>query len=162
MRSGQIKGLACAAILTAGLLLAACGGDDNGTTAISKAEFVNKATAICITGNGHIGRVVEAVLKAQAAEASRKGKAHPSPTNAEIAKLGKETVIPTKQRELDQIRALGAPSGQEDKIKALLDEQQSELDKGKDDPSLLTSEKADPFKKANKLANDYGLKECGG
>jgi hypothetical protein len=113
-----------------------------------------------VTGNGHIGRVVEAVLKAQAAEASRKGKAHPSPTKAEIAKLGKETVIPTKQRELDQIRVLGAPSGQEAKVKARLDEQQSVLDKVREDPSLYTSkDEKDPF--AGKLARDYGLKLCG-
>jgi hypothetical protein len=160
MRSGQIRGLACAAILTAGLLLVACGGgDDHSTTAISKPEFVNKATAICITGNGRIGRVVEAALKAQAAEASRKGNAHPNPTSAEIAKLGKDTVIPTGQRELDQIRALGAPSGQEDEIKALLSEQQSVLDKVKEDPSLYTSlGRRDPF--AGKLAQDYGLSLC--
>ena len=31
----------------------------------------------------------------------------------------------------------------------------------KADPSLLTQQGEDPFKEANQMAKDYGLKECG-
>ena len=163
MRSGQIRGLAVVAILTAGLVLAACGSssdNSSGTTGSSKAEFVREASAICLKGNAHIGRAVHDLLKSQARLANKRGESIGPPTSAEVAKLG-EVAIPTIQRELDQIRALGPAPGAEQKIKALLDEEQSALDKVRTAPTLFGSQsKAAPFR-TSKLAADYGLSFCG-
>ena len=46
-------------------------------------------------------------------------------------------------------------------MNAILDEAQSALDRGKKDPTLLASQKNDPFNKANQLAKNYGLTVCG-
>ena len=46
-------------------------------------------------------------------------------------------------------------------MNAILNSAQSALDKGKKDPVLLTNPPG-PFKKANELAEFYGLKACGG
>ena len=76
MHSGLIRGLAWMAILTVGLVLAACGSSsDNspGTTGNSKTEFVREASAICLKGNAHIGRAVHDLLKAQARLANKRG-----------------------------------------------------------------------------------------
>jgi hypothetical protein len=40
-------------------------------------------------------------------------------------------------------------------------EAQSAIKKSKADPTSLLSEDAGPFAKANKMASEYGLKECG-
>jgi hypothetical protein len=163
MRSGLIRGLACLAILTAGIVLAACGSssdNSSGTTGNSKAEFVREASAICLKGNAHIGRAVHDLLKAQARLANQRGESIGPPTSAEVAKLGR-VAIPTIQSELDQIRALGPAPGAEQKIKALIDQEQSAIDKVKTAPTLFGSQsKAAPFR-TSKLAADYGLSFCG-
>ncbi len=71
-------------------------------------------------------------------------------------------MVPTIQGEIDGIKALGAPEGDEEQVTAITDAAQTALDQASDDPSLLTSGDADPFKEANDLANAYGLTECGG
>ncbi len=163
MRSGLIGGLACVAILAAGLVLAACGSsNDNSssTTGTSKAEFVRKATAVCLKGNARIGRAVHDALKVQARLAHKRNEPIGPPTGAVIAKLG-EDAIPTIQKELDQIRALGPAPGAEHKIKALLDEEQSAVDNVRADPAQFGSQsKTAPFR-TSKVAEDYGLSFCG-
>jgi hypothetical protein len=64
------------------------------------------------------------------------------------------------QGEIDGLRALGAPAGDEQQVDAILNEAQSALDKTKQDPSVLAN--TDPFKKANQDAKAYGLTACGG
>jgi hypothetical protein len=72
-------------------------------------------------------------------------------------------VMVTLQDGIDRIRALGAPAGDEDQVKALLDAAQRGLDTLKDHPHQLAKGGAAPaFDEANKLAGDYGLDQCAG
>jgi hypothetical protein len=90
-RSGS---LALVAALTAAAILAGCGGGDSTTTTgLSKAEFLAKGDAICRQG------------KADSA------KLQPSPpiTPQKAATLQKG-LIHIAEMELDELRALGAPS----------------------------------------------------
>jgi hypothetical protein len=75
-----------------------------------------------------------------------------------------DAVVPSIQGQIDSIKALSPPSGDEDQVNALLSAAQSALDKVKADPSLITdqSNRSDPFAEANKLTNAYGLTKCGG
>jgi hypothetical protein len=146
MRSSLSGGL-CLAVLAVGLVAAGCGGGEDHLT---KAEFLKQGNAVCKKGNDQIDKAANQTF----------GKKHPS--QAELNTFANDTLIPVVQQEIDGIRDLNPPSEDADQVNAIVDEAQAALDKGKDDPSLLTSEKADPFKKANQLANDYGLKECGG
>jgi hypothetical protein len=163
MRSGPIRWLAWAAILTAGLVLAACGGSSDGNSGPSgnaKAKFVREASAICLKGNAHIGRAVHDLLKERARLANKRGESNGPPTSAEVAKLA-QVAIPTVQMELDQIRSLGPAPGAEQKIKALIDQEQSAVDEVKAAPTLFGSQsKAAPFR-TSKLAAAYGLSFCG-
>jgi len=73
-----------------------------------------------------------------------------------------DSVIPNIQNQVDAVRALTPPSGDEDQVKSFLDAAQQALDKAEADPSLFfEGSQNDPFAKANKLASDYGLKVCG-
>ena len=74
------------------------------------------------------------------------------------------TVIPSVQSQIDGIKALGAPTGDEAQVTAIVDSAQSALDKAKADPTTLlqNNPKNDPFAKANQLTKAYGLTACGG
>lgn len=146
MRSSLYGGL-CLAVLALGLVAAGCGGGDD---ALTKSEFLKQGNAICKKGN----KVID----------SAANKAFPSnqqPSDAEITKFAEDTAIPEIQKEIDGIGDLNPPSADEDKVNAILDEAQVALDKAKADPLIFASNN-DPFVKANKLANDYGLTECAG
>jgi hypothetical protein len=147
MRSSLYGGLVLTAILSLGLVAAGCGGGDDNLT---KAEFLKQGNAICKKGNDQIDKAAEQTF----------GKKRPS--EAELNTFANDTLIPVVETEIDGIRDLNPPSADEDQVNAIVDEAQSALDRGKEDPTLLTNEKSDPFKKANQLANDYGLTECGG
>lgn len=136
---------ACA-IVAAAIVAVGCGGDDNPT----KAEFLKDGNAACKKGNKEIN---------QAAKQTFTSKKQPS--KAQLNKFAEETLIPSIQGQIDDIRDLGAPSGDEDQVNKILDDAQAALDKGKDDPTLLTSDKQDPFKQVNKDASAYGLTACG-
>jgi hypothetical protein len=155
MRSSLIGGIACAAILSIGLVLTACGSsNDNSTSttaALTKAAFLKQGNAVCRKGNQQI--------QVASNKAFPKGK---KPTAAAEKEFINGTLIPDIQKEIDGVSALGAPKGDEAKVKAIVDSAQSDLDQAKKDPTVFFSNKGDPFKKSNKLANAYGLTVCGG
>ena len=62
------------------------------------------------------------------------------------------------QEQVDAIRALPPPAGDEEQITAMLDAVQDGVDTIKSDPSAI---EADPLKQADQLAQDYGLQQCG-
>ncbi len=147
MRSRLIGGLALAAILSVGIVAVGCGGGDD---ALTKSEFLKQGNAICKKGN-------QAVDSA----ANKAFTGNKQPSDAEVTKFAEDTAIPEIQTEIDGIRDLAPPSGDDGKVSAILDEAQAALDKAKADPLIFASN-TDPFAKANQLAKDYGLTECAG
>jgi hypothetical protein len=144
--------------LAAGLIAAGCGSDDNNdkqsfgtsvgsasTASLTKADFVTQANAICKTANQELDQAGQALGQ--------------SPTPEELDSFVTDNVTPTIQTELDAIRALGAPAGDEQTVNAILAAADSGLQSLQADPSLLTN--GDPFGEANQLADDYGLTVCG-
>jgi hypothetical protein len=152
--------IAVAAMLAVGLLGAAgCGGGGSksssasssstaSTPALSKAEFLKRGNAICKRGNDQIN-----------AQGKQLFKPHTRPTAAQRKQFG-ESAIPVIQGEINGVRALPAPTGDRATIAKIADTAQKDLDKVKADPSSLAGT-GDPFKDANKLANNYGLTACG-
>jgi hypothetical protein len=150
LRKALIFVLPC---LIGAALLAGCGGgDDSDSTsteaALTKSEFLKQGNAICAKGNKTIDKAAN-----QAFSNGQK------PTEAQLEQFVSQTA-PIIQGEIDGLRALGAPAGDEQQVNAILDEAQSALDKAKQDPSLFLN--GDPFKKANQDAKAYGLTACAG
>jgi ABC-type Fe3+-hydroxamate transport system substrate-binding protein len=122
---------ALAATLAIALVAAGCGSssDSNSTSsstssaALTKAEFLVKANAICAAGNK---------------------------VKASVASI---------QAQIDGVRALGAPSGDESTVKNMLDIAQADLDKVKSNPALLNGG-GDTFGDFAALAHPYGLTQC--
>ena len=125
-----------------------CGGSDDDN--LTKAEFLQQGNAICKKGNQEIDKAANKTFE--------KGK---EPSKAQITKFAEDTLIPSVEEQVSGLRDLNPPSADEDQVNKILDEADSALDETKDAPAIFAANE-DPFKKANQLANQYGLTECGG
>jgi hypothetical protein len=138
------------AILALLPVAAGCGSSKK-STALSKAEFLKRGNAICKRGNDEINRAAQKIFP----------NSHAQPSQADEKKFATNTLIPSVQSQIDGIKALGAPKGDESKVKAIINSAQAALDKGKKNPLLLVSNKQHPFAKTNQMARAYGLTVCG-
>ena len=137
-------------VLAVALIAAGCGGggdDSTSTSSLAKPAWIAKADAICQQGNQEIEQAANEQF----------GKQDQGPTDEQIQQFTSETVVPSVQRQIDQIRDLGAPSGDEDQVNKILDTVQTDIDKTKSATTLPD----DPFADGNALATQYGLKVCG-
>ena len=160
MRRSRTRGLALVAILTVGLVAAGCGSSSSSTSttaALTKSQFLKQGNAICNKGNQQINKVAHQTF-------TKKKYPNGPPPKSVQTKFATDTVIPSVQSQIDGIKALGAPAGDEAQVKAIVDSAQSALDKAKADPTIMlqNNPKNDPFAKSNQLAKSYGLTACGG
>lgn len=155
MRVSHVFGIGTA--LIALLLLAGCGsagGGTESTSSLTKAEFLKKGNAICAKGGEEINRAYE--------EFSRKHVAGgKTPSKALLDEAAAEIVLPVREREVRMLRVLGAPSGQEQRVDAMLAAWEEGIERGEEDPNSLR--KAGPeyaFYKSYSMGIDYGLTKC--
>jgi hypothetical protein len=144
----KLYGSGVAAALAIGVIATGCGSsDDNGdsTSSLSKTEWIAKADAICHQGDQQIEQQARQTFGNQ------------RPTAAQVQQFATETALPNTQSEIDKIRALGAPSGEEDQVNKILDTVQADIDEAKSQGDFSNATFAD----ANTLAKQYGLKVCG-
>jgi hypothetical protein len=145
----KLNVFAVVALLAAGAIATGCGSSDGNsdsttTASLTKAEWIAKADAICKQGNQEINQATKQF----------QGK----PTQAQFDQFATDTLAPSVQKQVDQIRALSAPGGNEAQVNAILDAAEADVNKVKANPSSI---QGDPFADANKLARAYGLKVCG-
>ncbi|MGN6275395.1 MAG: hypothetical protein ACTHNP_05610 [Solirubrobacterales bacterium] len=147
-----------ATLVLLALILASTGcgssGGPESTGSLSKAEFLKKGNAICAKGSEEINKAYE--------EFSRKHVAGgKTPSEALLDEAAAEIVLPVREREVRLLRALGTPSGQEQRVDAMLTAWEEGIEKGEKDPNSLR--KAGPefaFYKSYSMGIAYGLKKC--
>jgi ABC-type lipoprotein release transport system permease subunit len=139
--------LVLTAVLALAVIGAGCGSsdDDSGTSSLTKSEWIAKADAICQQGNQEIEQAAQQQFGNQ------------KPTAADVQQFATGTALPNTQTQINKIRALGAPSGDEDQVNKILDTVQADIDKAKSAGDIEESTFAD----GNALAKQYGLKVCG-
>jgi len=81
------------------------------------------------------------------------------PTSDQLAQYV-QNIEPINQQEIDSLRDLPVPDGDEKRLKKLYKLVQAAFNTIADDPDLLLEADA-VFAKANKAANKYGFKVCG-
>lgn len=142
-------------VVVATLAVAGCGGGDDEVTvsSLTKAEFIKKADAAC--------KKSEDRIQADFAAYATKHKDITKPTEADYAELIDVVLVPNVEQEAEDIRSLGAPSGDEDQVEAMLDALEESIEKAEDEPKVLISDSTKIFGESSKLAKDYGLKVCG-
>jgi hypothetical protein len=164
-------------LLVIGLIAAGCGsgsGSDStassgetastttpATSPIGKAEFIKKADAACAKGKKQVETEFAAYLKKNKIKEipeAKEAKAQAAGREAEVI----ETIaLPALQQQVDEIRALGFPDGEEDQVEPFLDAVEEGIEKIEEDPQAFFSGADEVFGKADKLAVKYGLKVCG-
>ncbi len=146
-RTHLITGLLAAAVLATA---AGCGDDDKKPAALSKRAYVKQANAIC----GASSKKLDADVGRRLAGGE--------PTPAQLKTVVDDIVLPSIRQELKQLRALPAPTGDEETVEAIYDASDAALSKVKADPSTVVDESANgPFADANQKATAYGLTVCG-
>ncbi|MBK5219794.1 MAG: hypothetical protein JJE35_08415 [Thermoleophilia bacterium] len=136
---------------------AGCGGSDDTTSettaALTKAEFIKQAEAICVKGNEAIEGEVEEFADDNEVDTE-------DPTKAQQEEVITDVVAPGTKQQVEEIADLAAPSGDEEQIEAIVESVESGTTELEDQPELLFGEK-NPLAEGSKLARAYGLKECG-
>lgn len=131
------------------LALAACGGDDGP----SKEDYIADADEICARSDKETDAVFE-----QAFENPQE----PKPAEAQAAL---EEALPIVKKDLTELKGLEKPEGDEDEIDAIweaIDTGIKTLEEASADPNAsLVALTSEPFAAGEKLAGDYGMKECG-
>ena len=130
------------------LAVTGCGGDDKSTEdkpAPTKAEFVKQASKICDEANKEITAAGE--------------KLGPDATDAEVEELISGTFVPNVRGQVSDIRDLGFPEGDEEKLGAIFDQADQILDDIEADPAKAVAGD-DPFTPINPDLEAYGLDAC--
>jgi hypothetical protein len=139
------------AVVAVGLVASGCGSSDDTTTdstpSLTKAEFLKQGNAICTAGNKEINAGFN--------EALPKGK---QPSKAELDEALETVLIPSITKHVEEIRALGAPEGEEEAVEDFLAGAEEELEKGEEEPAYLATDAS--FKKTNQEAKAIGLTSC--
>lgn len=157
MRRRMIWGLALMAALVVGICGAGCGSSSNSTSTettatISKAEFVAKGNAVCVKGEKAQEAEINAYVK-------KNGLENKKPSKAQEAELVETVLVPNVQSQIDGVKALGAPSGEEQQVNAALELSQQTLERVEANPGLAFG-KENVFAAAGKQLHALGLKKC--
>lgn len=154
MRLSALLALGLATVVA----VAGCGGSgaaDTTVAAISKAEFIKKADAICAKGQKRSQSELNAFGKENKAPEAKE------PTTAEWSEIGTQILVPALQRQLDEVRQLGSPAKDEEQIGEYLDQSEEAIEELEENPESAKS----PTKllaDAHQTIKGYGFKVCGG
>jgi hypothetical protein len=148
MRNRRLWGIGLTAVLAAALPAAGCGSSED--DALTKAEFIQQADAICKKAHDKFEKQFNQAFAG-----------NPRPSQAELNKFAESTLVPGIQGEIDDVSALEPPSADEAEVNAIIDAVQGGVDRIKADPGVLSPKvEFDPQKKGQQLAKEYGMKEC--
>jgi hypothetical protein len=142
------------------MIVGGCGGGDDTTegtasAGLRKAQFVKQGNAICAKASKELNGEVQKFFKENGVAENER------PTSAELTEVAEELVTPIIGQEIEEIRELGAPDGEEKQVDKILSAAEEGVEKGEKNPDSLLEENGGPFAKANELAIDYGLNVCG-
>jgi hypothetical protein len=115
--------MAMALSLGLGVIAAGCGGDDDSSGDLTRAELTAKATAICTPVTKSVNEALGKVFGSQ----------NPSPQA--FAAAVNSTVLPQFKRQIDELAALDPPSDVADQYSAYIDSARQTADKMAADPS---------------------------
>lgn len=150
------------AVALAAAAFAGCGDDSNGssssgdngsieTSSLSKTQFIKRADAICARDE-LLGPITSYMTRYE----------NSGPSQPELAADAvQKTLVPSLQEQINDIRSLGAPAGDEDEIEAFLVTFEGNLDSlTKLQRLSLNPQLESILKPSQKLALAYGLESC--
>jgi hypothetical protein len=177
VRGTLLPGVCLALVAAIAVLVGGCGGgsDSTGTagtgggaeaksgngsaaeaaSSLSKSEFVEKADAICNRDKRQGLAEMSTYVKEKGAES-----ASPQAKIALLREALQAVFLPKVQDQIDEIRALGAPQGDEQEVEAFLAALQEGLDAASKAATPTNALFGQSFKRSGELARAYGLTAC--
>lgn len=125
------------------------GATADGSSDVEQAGFVKQANAICEANRKRVLVGIQAAVT----------KAKKIPGAADSANLIVPILVSSMQEQIDDLRALAAPDGDQDQVEALLDAYQAWVNKAESNPEEIVSS-SDIYNEARSLASDNGLAVC--
>jgi len=145
-----------AALVLLALLIPGCGSDDAPApaeptaAASSKPEFLARADEICLS--------IETQIEASGDDLFN---APGRPKPATVGEFAFDVAIPKLREEVEAIRALGVPAGDDEQVEAILAAAERGIEQIRRDPDVLVSSAPPGLREAGRLARRYGSRECG-
>jgi hypothetical protein len=152
---GTGRGVLVAGAIVVALAVAGCGGgsdSSSSTGSISKEQFVVKADAICRNGTERLQKAIFAALK--------NPRDLTKVSTAEQVKIVTTAMVPNVSREAKELRALGVPDGDEEKVDAMITALEEGVETAERDPRVVTQSSDAVFGISSRIAGEYGLKAC--
>jgi hypothetical protein len=146
---------ALAALVALAAIVAGCGGGSDTTdetVTLTKTEFIKQGDAICKQGNAESEKEAEEFAEENDFELEKASK-------DQLEEAVSEVLVPNLERQTEELDALGAPEGDEDKVEAIIVSLEDATGEIEDDPGVVFQ--GEVLKKPSKLAEDYGFKVCG-
>jgi hypothetical protein len=148
--------LLLAAVMALAVIAAGCGSSDDDSTeatvTLTKAEFIKQGDAICEKSNKQSESEAEEF-------AEENGFDLENPDKEKLEEAIVEVLVPSLNQQAEEIDALGAPEGDEEKVEAIVASLEDAAAEIEDDPGSVFE--GGPLKEPSKLAGDYGFKVCG-
>lgn len=151
-------------VLAIAAVAAGCGSDDDGDSttetsssagpALSKAEFIKQGDEICLTASNEYGERAEDFLEENEVSQAK----GPNPEQEE--ELLADIILPRIKVEMEELRELGPPKGEEEQVDEIFTAVEEIVDEGEDDPSTVTGNE-NPFAEPNAKAEAFGFEVCG-
>lgn len=145
---------------------AGCGGGDDGDStaaetssdtdapALTKAEFIKQGDKICATASKEYNEGIED-FSTENEVSQAKG-----PTEEQEEEVLAEIVLPRIKVEMEELRELGPPDGEEERVDVIFTGVEEVVAEGEDDPSTVAGNE-NPFADPNAEAKAFGFKVCG-
>ena len=107
-----------AAVAALAVVFAGCGDSDESTTdsgaSLTKAEFIKQGNALCAVGNKKIENGFGKFAKENNLSQNQE------PSKVELRGASEDILIPAVSNQIDELRALGTPEGDEGEVDELL------------------------------------------
>jgi hypothetical protein len=157
--AGRALSLALVGVLAIAAAGIGCGGDDGGssqvnaTVEITKPTFLKKAEAVCTKNYENVRAGYEDFIKKNG------GPENAFNDPAAEAEYVDTVIVVEKKKTVEELAALGAPSGDEEEVEEILDAYDEGIEVAEDDPEAAMSSQG-VFAYATSLAEKYGLENC--
>ena len=160
MRRRPLIALVALAVL-GGLATAGCGDDDSSTTA---AEAVTGFSGEAPTDSDQYHLAADKILPPGRERARRGGERavrRPAALPEDLEAFVNDYYVPIMRRQIEQIRTIPIPAGEEDAVNQINDAFDDGLAEAEADPGSLADGPPLAIVEASRLAAEYGFDDCG-
>ena len=116
-------------------------------TGVTKPQYIAEGDAICAEGERELDRAAVQIARAR--------------SDAELARVVEQTVVPVVQERIDRLRALEPPPGDEAEVAAIYDAGEATIERVEARPELAENPEQ-VLGQTSRLARQYGFRDCAG